>query len=193
MHELWILLNRNADALQALAASVIVVLTIVTIVVLIATWRAARAQAAAAIQLTTATERQILILEQQVTMTKRQVEESVRPMLDIPVGASAAPTLLVIEIQNLGNGPALDITYAYARFGDRAIKEEFIVPPTVAKDRVFRFTIDPDRVRSEGLIFIYVSLSGNHYASALTAERPHFHYYPNADDWIYGIRTRSNS
>ena len=192
MHGLWAWLNCNAGALQAVAAGFIIVLTIATIVVLIATWKAARAQAAAAIKLTTATERQIVILEQQVTATRRQVEESVRPMLDIPVGVSAADALTVVDIPNLGSGPALEITSAYARFGDYPIKEDFIVPPTIAKDRAFRFTIDPERVRNEGLIFIYRSLSGNDYASALTAERPHFHYYADAHDWVHKLRSASH-
>jgi hypothetical protein len=190
MHWWFNWLNGNAGALQTIAACAAIVLSIITIFVLIATWKAARAQAAAANALTGATERQITILEQQVMAARRQIEESVRPMLDIPVGLSSVGELTKVDIVNLGAGPALDITYAYARFGDRNIEQHFVVPPTIAKDKSFPFTADPEQVRAKGLIFIYRSLSGNDCASSLVSERPHFHYHPDVFEWLQMLRNR---
>lgn len=189
MHALWSWLSCNAAAIQAVASCVIIVLTAITIVVLIATWRAARAQANAADKLTMSTDKQIDILKEQVTATRRQIEESVRPMLDVPVGFIAGASLLTGKVMNLGNGPALDITYAYGKFGDREIHEEFVVPPTVSKDKGFDMTIDPDKIRKTGLIFIYRSLSGTDCASSLTSQRPHFHYHPDVHEWVQSLRT----
>jgi hypothetical protein len=142
--------------------------------------------------LTMSTEKQIEILREQVTVTRRQIEESVRPMLDVPVGFIAGLSLLTGKVVNLGNGPALDITYAYGKFGDREIHEEFVVPPTVSKDKGFDFTADPDKISKKGLIFIYRSLSGNDCASSLTSERPHFHYHSDVHEWVQKLRTRAH-
>ena len=129
MHAQWSWLSCNAPAIQAVASFVTVVLTVITVGVLVAAWKAARAQANAADKLTVSTDKQIGILKEQVIATRRQIEESVRPMLDVPVGFIGGPSLLTGKVVNLGNGPALDITYAYGKFGDREIHEEFVVPP----------------------------------------------------------------
>src|SRR5664280_2901888 len=94
MHAQWSWLSCNAPAIQAVASFVTVVLTVITIGVLFAAWKAARAQANAADKLTVSTDKQIGILKEQVIATRRQIEESVRPMLDVPVGFIGGPSLL---------------------------------------------------------------------------------------------------
>jgi hypothetical protein len=193
----WIGRAGNAAAVQALTACFSVLLTIFTSFVLVIAYLAARAQTRAAITQAQAAKRQVenandqmAILQQQLIAARRQIDESVRPMLFIPVSASSLPSLTKVDIENHGSGPAIEITAAYARFGDPEIEELSIVPGTVVKGASFPFVIDPDRVRKNGLVFLYQSLSGTNCVSEVTDVRPHFRYYPDAHDWVHNLRTR---
>ncbi|WP_433965418.1 hypothetical protein [Tunturiibacter gelidiferens] len=183
--------------MQALTGCISVVLSILTTIVLVIAYRTARAQteaaktqAAAALKQVESSEKQMAILEQQLAAARRQIDESVRPMIFIPAAAASLPELTQIDIENLGSGPAMEVTSAYARFGDPEIEEHFVVPGTIVKGGAFPFTIDPDRVRKFGLIFLYQSLSGTTCVSEVTEVRPHFRYYPDAGAWVRTARTR---
>jgi hypothetical protein len=194
----WDWLSSNAASVQAVTASLSVLLAFFTSIVLLIAYFAARAQTrAATIQAEAAkkqvvsADQQITILQEQLAAARRQIDESVRPMLFIPAAASSLPTLTKVEIENHGSGPAMEITAAYARFGDTEIKDEFfVVPGTIVKGASFPFVIDPDQVRQHGLVFLYQSLSGTDCVSEVTAVRPHFRYYPDAHDWVHKLRTR---
>ena len=197
MQQLGHWLNYNAPALQTLAACIALLFFLFTVIVLLITHRAtkiqavaAKMQAAAAESMTAAASKQTAFSEQLVKAAKRQLEESVRPMLFVPATISALPTLTNLYIENLGNGPALEIRYAYARFGEKLIMENLVVPGTIIKGGSFSFMIDSDLARSKGLIFLYRSLSGTDCASELTGEPPHFRYYPDARDWVNALRAR---
>lgn len=189
MNGLWGWLQQNAEVLQAIAACATFGLALFTTWVLVVTYRAARLQADAAKKQADAGERQILFLKQQTTAARRQLEESVRPMLFLPAACSALPSLTKVEIQNLGSGPAMEITCAYARFGDKKIEEQWVVPGTIVKGESFPFVIDPDRVRKDGLVFLYQSLAGTSCVSEVTDQRPHFRYIADAREWVKSLRS----
>ena len=185
-------LNTNAGALQALTTFIGLLLTAVTIVVLVITVIAVRAQAAAAMRLTASTDTQIDILKEQLMATRRQTEEAVRPMLEIPVGFVAGNGLTKGPVINLGNGPALDVTFGYGRYGDVNFKQEFVVPPVISKNKSFEITIDAERIRQGGgIVFLYRSLTGSDCSSMLVYERPHFRYVPDASEWTRALLRRS--
>ena len=199
MHNLWVWLTNNAGAVQAFSACISVVLTVFTSIVLVIAYLATRAQtkaaktlAEAALKQTESADKQLVILGQQVAASKRQLDESIRPMLFLPAAASSLPALTKVEIENVGSGPAMEITFAYARYGDPHIEETWVVPGTIVKGASFPFVIDPERVCKEGLVFLYQSLSGTSCVSEVTDQRPHFRYYPDAHDWVHSLRTRGH-
>lgn len=163
-------------------------LNLVTIGVLIPTSRAAFKQAKAAEQLTESTKLQIKASEasalaagEQVEVARRQITESLRPILTFSVGQLAGNG----QVKNEGCGAALDVWWTYGRWGGK-ISERFelgrrIAPP--GGDLNFKF--DKQKLESIGLLIVYRSLAGVASATSVTGTwtSPQLEYYPDVTEW----------
>jgi hypothetical protein len=164
------------------------VLSLITILVLIFTWRAALKQARAAEALTESTKQQIRANEasaqaarEQVEVARRQITESLRPILIFSSETLAGHG----RAANEGNGVALDVWWTYGSWGGK-ISERFelgrrIVPP--GRDLKFRF--DKQKMESKGLLIVYRSLAGITSATSVSGGwlNPQLDYHPDVTEW----------
>ena len=164
------------------------VLSIVTIVVLIFTWRAALKQAKAAETLTESTKQQIRANEasasaarEQVEVARRQITESLRPILTFLNGTIAGQGCALNE----GNGVALDVWWTYGNWGGK-ISERFELGRRLAPPgRDLRFTFDKQKMEAKGLLIVYRSLAGVTSATSVSGGwlRPLLDYHPDVTEW----------
>jgi hypothetical protein len=179
-----------------------IALQAVTIVVLLITWRAIARQACAAEELTRATSQQIKtgqeqaqVAKEQVEVARRQITESLRPLLTCkvpPPTQAPSGSLQDVEVQNEGAGTALDVWWAYGKFGDlstvisqRNYVQNGIIPPHAGRS----FRAQESRAVQEGLIIVYDSLSGITSASTLQWNRNHWThgYLPDVSNWARSL------
>ena len=169
---------------------------VVTIIVLIFTCRAAFMQAKAALKLTEATERQIKTSSDQaqaakelVTVAKRQITESLRPILTARV-TERLPRIegmeeIVLTVKNEGAGVALDVWWTYGKPGvdpfQRIRVQDGIVPPQAERS----FTARKPSAYQEGILVVYDSLSGITFGTGLNLNEAELAitYYNDIDDW----------
>lgn len=164
------------------------VLSLVTIVVLVFTWRAALKQARAAEALTESTMQQIraneasaLAAREQVEVARRQITESLRPILTFSSETLAGHG----RATNEGNGVALDVWWTYGNWGGK-ISERFelgrrLAPP--GRDLKFRF--DKQKMEAKGLLLVYRSLAGITSATSVSGGwlNPQLDYHPDVTEW----------
>jgi hypothetical protein len=108
------------SALLATLVNVVsVMINIAVLFVLVKTFQAADRQAKAATELTVATHQQIALQKEQAEaariqqkLARRQIEESLRPIVLFPTG-TGDETHMQTWVANHGAGPALDIRWSF--------------------------------------------------------------------------------
>ena len=178
-------------------------LQLTTIVVLIFTCWAAFKQADAAKKLTKATDRQIetsaeqaKAAMEQVAVAKRQITESVRPILTVRMFDKITITPntfeLNLKITNEGAGVALDVWWMYGKPGiepqQRNRVEEGIMPAGV--ERLLQV---PEPIAAqEGVLIVYESLSGITSGTLFEwkGQDAALTYYPELNDWAKSLLGR---
>ena len=164
------------------------VLSLVTIVVLIFTWRAALKQARAAETLTESTKHQIAANEasaqaarEQVEVARRQITESLRPILTFSSDTLAGHGRALNE----GNGVALDVWWTYGEWGGK-ISERFELGRRLAPPgRDLKFKFDKQKMEAKGLLLVYRSLAGITSATYVSGGwlNPQLDYHPDVTEW----------
>ena len=178
-------------------------LQLMTIVVLVFTCIAAFKQAKAARMLTVATELQIKTsteqaeaAKQQVVVAKRQITESLRPILTVKIihieKLADGSEELIMKAMNEGAGTALDVWWTYGKPGidpdERHYVQDGMIPPRVERF----FWVHAARAVHEGVLVVYESLSGitSGTGTEWTGGDAVLRYYPEIDDWAKSLLGR---
>jgi hypothetical protein len=167
------------------------ILTLVTIGVLIGTWVAIRRQAVAAEKLTEATNEQIktskaqaAAAKEQVEVARRQITESLRPILTF----SCQEIYSKGYAKNEGSGVALDVWYTYgsliatSQVEGRYILDRALIPP----GGELEFPYSPANMQAYGgLLMVYESLSGRVSAThaSIVNHQIRLDYHDDVTEW----------
>jgi hypothetical protein len=214
---LWQWLSDNSQPLQSIAALLMAALTVVTIVVLCVTWGAikrgalasesqaeaaraltllAREQTEVAKQQTEAIAKQAMSVTEQVAVARRQITETVRPILTVRLVHRIQMTPetfdLNLKVTNEGAGVALDVWWMFGKPGiephQRNRVQEGIIPPGVE-----RFLQVPEPLAAqEGVLIVYESLAGITSGTRFEwkGQDAAVIYYPEIDDWAKSLLGR---
>lgn len=171
------------------------ILQIITIVVLAFTFFAVREQAKAADKLTRATERQIqtsteqsIAAKQQVEVARRQVTESLRPILMLrnspALGMVRAGGLEFVLI-NEGSGVALNVWWQYGEANLQPHERHYVQNGIIAPKSERSFRAEDAQVAQEGLSVVYESLAGVVSGTRITWTGNEYHtdYHPDITEW----------
>jgi hypothetical protein len=160
------------SALLATLVNVVsVMINIAVLFVLVKTFQAADRQAKAATELTVATHQQIALQKEQAEaariqqkLARRQIEESLRPIVLFPTG-TGDETHMQTWVANHGAGPALDIRWS---FGTLHTAKEWrtLGSGILAKEEAQEWVYSAkDGMARGGIVFHYKSLVGDSYAT----------------------------
>lgn len=163
-------------------------LSLATLVVLVYACRAAIRQAKAAVELTTATQKQIEVFQlqaeaakEQQHLSRRQLEEALRPILLLDGPGGGAVPFFETTLKNDAIGPALDIKWFYGSLPEKATTN---FDPTIigAKEKK-PFKYDSSRALADGICFTYRSLTGSKHATVISWQPGWMNtkYVPNID------------
>jgi len=170
-------------------------LSVATIIVLSFTWWAVRKQARAADQLTEATKKQIQANEasaqaarEQVEVARRQIAESLRPILTFSTGLLAGEG----KFKNEGGGAALDVWWTYGRWGERISERLELGQRFAPPSGELRLDFDKRKMEAKGLILVYRSLAGITSATQVTGSwaKPQSDYFPDVTEWEQKVTAR---
>jgi len=154
--------------------------SLATLVVLFFTWKAIQRQGVAAEKLTEATQKQIetskiqaeAAVDQQ-RLTRRQLEEALRPILLFLGEGSGSNGQRKTTLKNDGVGPALDIRWFYGALPERQSRE--LNPTIIAAKREEDFPYNWDDATANGICLIYKSLTGSKNATQITWKNGSMH------------------
>jgi hypothetical protein len=163
-------------------------LSVATIVVLIFTCRAALKQAGAAEELTKSTEKQITASEasalaatEQVEVARRQIAESLRPILTFSNGQLAGHG----KFKNEGGGAALNIWWTYGRCGGKISERLELGQRFAPPSGELKINFDKRKMEAQGMLLVYRSLAGITSATQITGSwlDPQSDYLPDVTAW----------
>lgn len=181
---------------EAIEFAVTTGLSVTTIVVLVFTWRAALKQARAAEKLTVATDQQIKTgadqaeaAKAQVEVARRQITESLRPiLLGSVVQSRNAPngSFCNVTIKNDGAGVALDVWWTYGKPGCEPSPQTTVGYGIMASGVEHMFEVDEARASTEGVLILYRSLSGGDLGTGFYRNHANNYipqYFPDLSEW----------
>lgn len=157
--------------LAALVNIVSVVINVAVLFVLVKTYQAADRQAKAASELTLATHQQIALQKEQAEaarvqqkLARRQIEESLRPIVLFPAG-TGDETNMKTWVANHGVGPAVEIRWSYGTL-HTAKEWKTLGAGILAKEEAHEWIYSAkDGAARGGIVFHYKSLVGDSYAT----------------------------